>query len=326
VRGSVIDVTFADGTLPALHEALEVPLDGAGPLVLEVEAHLDPATVRCVALGPTAGLIRGMSARRTGGPLTVPVGDAVLGRMVDVLGRPTDRKGAFGPEVPRRPIHRGAPELAQYGGGIEVLHTGIKVIDLLAPLARGGKAGMFGGAGVGKTVLIMELIRTTVERYSGISIFAGVGERSREGHELLSELQTSGVLERTALVFGQMNEAPGSRWRVGLTALAQAEYFRDVEKLAAPSPRSRRSMSPPTTIPIRPWRRSSATSIRPSCCHAPWPRKASTRRSTRSAPVPCCLTRRWSGRRISRWRRRSARPSPITASCRRSSRCWAWRS
>ncbi len=176
----------------------------------------------------TAGLRRGARVLQTGGPIRVPVGEKVLGRLVNVLGSPIDRQGEFAPEIERWPIHRASPSISRQDHTREVFHTGIKVIDLLAPLARGGKAGMFGGAGVGKTVLIMELIRSTVEKYAGISVFAGVGERSREGHELLAELSASGVLKRTALIFGQMNEPPGARWRVGMTALTVAEYFRDV--------------------------------------------------------------------------------------------------
>ena len=230
VRGSVIDVTFSDGDGPLVHEALEVARKQGEPLVLEVQQHLDPGTVRTVALGVTSGLRRGAVARRTGAPLTMPVGRSVLGRLVDVLGRPTDGGVPFGADVERAPIHRRAPPFQQQGARREPFLTGIKVIDLLAPLARGGKAGMFGGAGVGKTVLITELIRTTVAQYSGVSVFAGVGERSREGHELLLELRGSGVLERTALVFGQMNEPPGARWRVALSAVTLAEHFRDVER------------------------------------------------------------------------------------------------
>ena len=230
VRGSVVDVAFPEGEPPRVLEALEVGVDGAEPLVLEVQQHLDRRTVRAVALQVTSGLMRGAPVRRTGGPLTMPVGPAVLGRLVDVLGRPTDGGPPFASDVPRLPIHRAAPPFQQQGARREPFLTGIKVIDLLAPLVRGGKAGMFGGAGVGKTVLIMELIRTTVAQHSGVSVFAGVGERSREGHELLLELRSSGVLERTALVFGQMNEPPGARWRVALAALTVAERFRDAER------------------------------------------------------------------------------------------------
>jgi F-type H+-transporting ATPase subunit beta len=229
VRGSVVDVEF-DAGAPFLHEALEVQGDGAGSLVLEVQQHVDPRTVRTVVLQVASGLRRGAVVARTHRQLTMPVGPEVLGRVLDVLGRPVDGGAPLGAEVPRLPIHREAPPFQEQGARREPFLTGIKVIDLLAPLALGGKAGMFGGAGVGKTVLIMELIRTTVARRSGVSVFAGVGERSREGHELLLELKASGMLARTALVFGQMNEPPGARWRVALAALTVAERFRDVEK------------------------------------------------------------------------------------------------
>jgi F-type H+/Na+-transporting ATPase subunit beta len=227
VHGSVIDVRFPAGILPAVDEGIEIERNERRPLIAEVQQHLDPSTVRAVALGNTAGLSRGGKVRATGASISVPVGDAVLGRLLDAVGEPAD----LGPPLPAdteyRPIHAPAPAIDRLGANLEIFHTGIKVIDLLAPLVTGGKAAMFGGAGVGKTVLIMELIRTTVERHSGISVFAGIGERSREGHELLLELKQSGVLARTALVFGQMNEPPGARWRAGLTALAIAEHFRD---------------------------------------------------------------------------------------------------
>jgi len=229
VAGSVVDVVFAAGTLPPLASAIEAAPPGAPRLVLEVQQHLSQDTVRTIALQTTSGLARGASVWATGRPVEVPVGNAVLGRLIDVIGEPTDRLGAFPADTPRWPIHRPAPTLIRQGKAGEVFWTGIKVIDLLAPLAQGGKAAMFGGAGVGKTVLIMELIRTTVERYAGLSVFAGIGERSREGHELLLELRQSSVLERTCLVFGQMNEPPGARWRVGMTALTIAEYFRDTK-------------------------------------------------------------------------------------------------
>ena len=227
VHGSVVDVRFPVGGLPGIGEAITIECDFSRPLVAEVQLHLDATTARAVALENTAGLKRGIVARATGGPIRIPVGEPVLGRLLNVIGEPTDRGPPLPPGIRRRPIHGPAPELARHGGPLEVFHTGIKVIDLLAPLVKGGKAAMFGGAGVGKTVLIMELIRTTVEQHAGISIFAGIGERSREGHELLLELRQSGVLKRTALVFGQMNESPGARWRAGLTALAIAEHFRD---------------------------------------------------------------------------------------------------
>jgi len=228
IVGSIVDVEVADGPLPPINEALRIEANGVRPIVLEVQQHLNTKTVRCVAMGDTSGLSCGTAVSDSGGPITVPVGEALLGRMVNVTGDAIDDGPDFAPDTPRLPIHREPPPLAEQGAAPEVLLTGIKVIDLLSPLARGGKAAMFGGAGVGKTVLIMELIHTTGEKYSGLSIFAGIGERSREGHELWMELKRSGVIDRTALVFGQMNEPPGTRWRVGLSALTIAEYFRDV--------------------------------------------------------------------------------------------------
>ena len=227
VHGSVVDLSFAGAMLPAINEAVAIEWDLGPPLVAEVQQHLGLAMVRAVALGGTAGLRRGTAARALGTPICAPVGDAVLGRLLGAVGEPSDRGPPLPEEIEHRTIHGPAPALERQSGTREIFHTGIKVIDLLAPLIAGGKAAMFGGAGVGKTVLIMELIRTTVERHSGISVFAGIGERSREGHELLLELGQSGVLARTALVFGQMNEPPGARWRAGLTALAIAEHFRD---------------------------------------------------------------------------------------------------
>jgi len=226
IHGSVIDARFPAGLLPGVGEGIEVERDGRA-LVAEVQQHLDSVTVRAVALDSTAGLSRGAHVRAMGTSIQVPVGDAVLGRLLDVVGNTADRGPSLPADVRYRPIHACAPAIDRLGASLEIFHTGIKVVDLLAPLVKGGKAAMFGGAGVGKTVLIMELIRTTVERHAGISVFAGIGERSREGHELLLELRQSGVLRRTALVFGQMNEAPGARWRAGLTALAIAEHFRD---------------------------------------------------------------------------------------------------
>lgn len=227
VRGSVVDIRFAPGELPAINDAVEIDHEEVRTLIAEVHQHVDQTTARAVALGSTAGLRRGAVVHRTAGPLRVPVGEAVLGRLLTATGEPADRLSPLPDDIRRQPIHVPAPPLRSQGGSPEIFRTGIKVIDLLAPLVKGGKAAMFGGAGVGKTVLIMELIRTTVEAHSGTSVFAGIGERSREGHELLLELQTSGVLKQTALVFGQMNEPPGARWRAGLTALTIAEYFRD---------------------------------------------------------------------------------------------------
>jgi F-type H+-transporting ATPase subunit beta len=226
VRGAVVDVRF-EGALPPINSALAVEWDQPETLLLEVHGHLDPSTARGVALQSTLGLKRGVKARATGGPITIPVGDAVLGRLIDVVGEMRDGGPPLPADTPRRGIHNPSPTLADARSNTEIFETGIKVIDLLAPLAQGGKAAMFGGAGVGKTVLVMELIHAMVEKYQGISVFAGVGERSREGHELLTDMQSSGVLKRTALVYGQMNEPPGARWRAPLTALTIAEYFRD---------------------------------------------------------------------------------------------------
>jgi F-type H+/Na+-transporting ATPase subunit beta len=230
VRGSVVDVAVPGGRLPAIRDAIEVAWDQPGRLLAEVQSHLEAHAVRAIALERTAGLRRGAPVRLLGGPLTVPVGDCVLGRLLDVMGEPTDRGAALPADAQRWPIHRDAPALARQSANRAVFETGIKVIDLLSPLVRGGKAGLFGGAGVGKTVLLTELIHTMIQKYAGISVFAGVGERSREGHELLLELTNSRVLDRTALIFGQMNEPPGARWRVGLTALTVAEHFRDAAR------------------------------------------------------------------------------------------------
>ncbi len=228
IRGSVVEVRFPQGKLPLINEALEVIGENGTRLVLEVQSHIDETQVRTVAMNKTSGLMRGTPVRRTHSPIAVAVGKPVLGRLVDVMGEPIDGLPAFDPQTERWPIHRASPSLARRQPGRKVFETGIKVIDLLAPMAHGGKAGMLGGAGVGKTVLVMELIHAMVRSYSGIAVFAGVGERSREGHELLLEMRRSDVMERTVLVFGQMNEPPGARWRVGLTALTIAEYFRDV--------------------------------------------------------------------------------------------------
>jgi F-type H+-transporting ATPase subunit beta len=227
VRGAVVDVSFEGDVLPAINTALVVEWDRPEPLVLEVHSHIDPTTIRGIALQATAGLARNTPVRATGAPISVPVGDAILGRLLDVIGTLRDRGPALPSDTPRRGIHNPPPTLEEEISTTTVFETGIKVIDLLAPLAQGGKAAMFGGAGVGKTVLVMELIHAMVEKYKGISVFAGVGERSREGHELLTDMQGSGVLARTVLVYGQMNEPPGARWRVPLTALTIAEYFRD---------------------------------------------------------------------------------------------------
>jgi len=230
VRGAVVDVAYEGAELPRLGDALVIAWDRPEPLTLEVQAHLDEHTVRGVALQATAGLKRGVVVRSTGGPVAIPVGDPVLGRLLDVTGTPRDNGPALPNDLPRAPIHSPAPPLGGRSPATSIFETGIKVIDLLAPLPQGGKAAMFGGAGVGKTVVVMELIHAMVQSYQGIAVFAGIGERSREGHELLSEMRRSGVLDRSVLVYGQMNEPPGARWRVGLTALTIAEYFRDKKR------------------------------------------------------------------------------------------------
>lgn len=227
VIGPVVDVHF-DGALPDIYEALQVPEAGEKKeaLVLEVQQYMGGKAVRTVAMGSTDGLARGQQVTATGKPISVPVGDESLGRMFDVLGKPLDGKDPVKGDL-RYPIHREAPDFTHQSTKAEILETGIKVIDLICPILKGGKVGLFGGAGVGKTVLIQELIRNIAEEHGGYSVFAGVGERSREGNDLYHEMKSSGVLAKTALVFGQMNEPPGVRARVALSGLAMAEYFRD---------------------------------------------------------------------------------------------------
>jgi len=227
VRGAVVDVCFEAGKLPPINSALIVEWDRPEPLILEIHSHIDPQTIRGIALQATAGLARNTKVRATGATLSAPVGEAVLGRLLDVVGTVRDGGPPLPSDIPYRSIHNAPPALESETSANAIFETGIKVIDLLAPLAQGGKAAMFGGAGVGKTVLVMELIHAMVEKYQGISVFAGIGERSREGHELLTDMEESGVLARTVLVYGQMNEPPGARWRTPLTALTIAEYFRD---------------------------------------------------------------------------------------------------
>ncbi|PZN06741.1 F0F1 ATP synthase subunit beta [Thermaerobacter sp. FW80] len=231
VIGPVVDIEFPEGKLPDIYNAIKIQAKTEQveiDLTVEAAQHLGNNVVRCVAMASTDGLQRGMPAVDTGGPITVPVGREVLGRMFNVLGEPIDGKEP--PKTKKRyPIHRPAPDVADVNPATEILETGIKVIDLICPFARGGKVGLFGGAGVGKTVIIMELIHNIAYKHGGFSVFAGVGERTREGNDLYHELKESGVLDKTALVFGQMNEPPGARLRVGLTGLAMAEYFRDEE-------------------------------------------------------------------------------------------------
>ena len=227
VAGPVVDVQFTAGRLPALQEALTVTAEGT-ERTMEVAQHVNESTVRCIMLSASEGLGKGMEVTATGHGLTAPVGEATLGRMFDPLGRPIDGKGPVD-DLPHWPIHRKAPSFAEQKPATEILETGIKVIDLLAPYAKGGKIGLFGGAGVGKTVLIQELIYNIATEHNGYSVFTGVGERTREGNDLYGEMTESGVINKTALVYGQMNEPPGARMRVALSGLTMAEYFRDVK-------------------------------------------------------------------------------------------------
>ncbi|MGP1413587.1 MAG: F0F1 ATP synthase subunit beta [Bacillales bacterium] len=229
VVGPIIDVTFPEGNLPEVLTALVIPLNENKKLVIEIEQHIGDDTVRCVAMGPTEGLVRNMEVINTHNPISVPVGKETLGRMFNVLGEPIDdiKTNIDLNKVEHLPIHREPPAFKDQVTKAEILETGIKVIDLLCPYVKGGKVGLFGGAGVGKTVLIQELIHNIATEKHGISVFAGVGERSREGNDLYNEMKETGVLDKTALVFGQMNEPPGARMRVALTALTMAEHFRD---------------------------------------------------------------------------------------------------
>jgi F-type H+-transporting ATPase subunit beta len=235
VIGVVVDVAFDEGALPSISNALRIVKEDSGngsearnEIIVEVAQHLGENTVRCVAMEPTEGLVRGMQAIDLGAPISVPVGKEVLGRVLNVIGEPVDKMGPVSTGE-RWPIHRDAPSLNDQSTNIEVLETGIKVIDLLEPYMKGGKTGLFGGAGVGKTVIIMELVRNIAMEHGGVSVFAGVGERTREGNDLWHEFKESGVIDKAALIYGQMTEPPGARLRVGLTGLTVAEYFRDVE-------------------------------------------------------------------------------------------------
>ncbi len=227
IIGPVLDIKFPDGQLPNLLNAVTVE-NGDATITLEVAQHIGDDVVRCIAMSSTDGLVRGVKAVDTGGPITVPVGDECLGRIFNLLGEPVDNQPA--PKTEERwPIHRQPPAYDEQESTTEILETGIKVVDLIAPYAKGGKIGLFGGAGVGKTVLIMELINNVAKEHGGLSVFTGVGERTREGNDLYNEMKESGVLSKTALVYGQMNEPPGARMRVGLSGLTMAEYFRDRE-------------------------------------------------------------------------------------------------
>ena len=229
IQGPVIDVKFDDNHMPELLTAIKIALGNDKYLTIEVAQHIGDDIVRCISMGPTEGLIRGMEAIDTGAPISVPVGEATLGRMFNVLGEEIDEQGKVPENIKRLPIHRAAPSFSEQTTESVILETGIKVIDLLCPYVKGGKIGLFGGAGVGKTVLIQELINNIATQQHGISVFAGVGERTREGNDLYHEMKGTGVLSKTALVFGQMNEPPGARLRVALSGLTMAEYFRDYE-------------------------------------------------------------------------------------------------
>ena len=226
IIGAVLDIKFPEGKLPKIYDAIHIAAPDGGVLTAEVAQHLGDDTVRCIAKGPTDGLVRGAEAIATGAPITVPVGEKTLGRIFNVTGDAIDKKPA--PEgVEYLPIHRKAPSFEEQSTSTEILETGIKVVDLLCPYQKGGKTGLFGGAGVGKTVLIQELIHNIATEHGGYSVFTGVGERTREGNDLYHEMEESGVINKTTMVFGQMNEPPGARMRVGLTGLTMAEYFRD---------------------------------------------------------------------------------------------------
>ncbi|MBQ1871907.1 MAG: F0F1 ATP synthase subunit beta [Lachnospiraceae bacterium] len=226
VISAVLDIKFSEGHLPEINEAIDIPLQDGKKLVVEVAQHLGDDIVRCIAMGPTDGLVRGMEAIATGGPISVPVGENTLGRIFNVLGETIDN-GEAPKNVEYMPIHRKAPAFEEQATNQEMLETGIKVVDLLCPYQKGGKIGLFGGAGVGKTVLIQELIHNIATEHGGYSVFTGVGERTREGNDLYYEMKESGVIDKTTMVFGQMNEPPGARMRVGLAGLTMAEYFRD---------------------------------------------------------------------------------------------------
>ena len=226
IIGAVLDIKFSEGELPEINDAINIQTKDGKKLVVEVAQHLGDDTVRCIAMGTTDGLVRGMDAVATGAPISVPVGEQTLGRIFNVLGEPIDEIDAP-KDVEYMPIHRKAPAFEDQATSTEMLETGIKVVDLLCPYQKGGKIGLFGGAGVGKTVLIQELIHNIATEHGGYSVFTGVGERTREGNDLYYEMKESGVIDKTCMVFGQMNEPPGARMRVGLTGLTMAEYFRD---------------------------------------------------------------------------------------------------
>ncbi len=365
VIGPVVDVHFPSGQLPELYHAVEVPLEGR-KVVMEVVQQIGGGDARCIALSSTDGISRGCEAVSTGSPITMPVGEATLGRMFNVVGEPIDGKGPV--QAKRLPIHRKPPVFTDILPATELLETGIKVIDLLAPYARGGKIGLFGGAGVGKTVLIQELIRNVAYEHGGYSVFAGVGERSREGNDLWNEMRESGVINKTALVFGQMNEPPGARLRVPLSGLTIAENFRDesgqdvllfIDNIfrftQAGSEVSALLGRMPSAVGYQPTlatemgdlqeritstKNGSVTSVqaiyvppplsriwtRRRCSPAPSPSLASTLRSIRWNPAPACSTPAFSAKSTTRPPAPCSRCWKSTASSRTSSRCSAWTS
>jgi F-type H+-transporting ATPase subunit beta len=356
IKGVVIDAQF-EGELPAIYNALEisVPAEGAATtLVAEVQQHLGDDRVRAIAMDATDGLARGLDVVDTGAQISVPVGEVTLGRIFNVLGEPVDHGDPLA-EGERWEIHRKPPAFEDLSSTVEIFETGIKVIDLLAPYVKGGKVGLFGGAGVGKTVLIQELINNIAQEHGGLSVFAGVGERTREGNDLWLEMTESGVIEKTALVYGQMNEPPGARLRVGLSGLTMAEYFRDVQnqdvllfidnifrfvqagsEVSAllgrmPSavgyqPTLATEMGALTTSPTRPRPPPSPTSTPPPCCRGRSRRRASTRPSTRSTRRHGSCSRAASRRSTTAWPPGCSRCCSATRTSRTSSPSWAWTS
>ena len=281
VLGGVVDAEFPKGELPEIYHAVAIQRPGRPPLMLEVQNHLGESRVRGLALDATEGLQRGMQAINTGAPITVPVGPSTLGRMFDVLGKPIDGLGEVKSDI-YYPIHRPAPAFEDQATSVEVFETGVKVIDLIAPFTKGGKTGIFGGAGVGKTIIIMELIRSIAKEHEGNSVFAGVGERTREGTQLYREMIESGVLKDTVLVYGQMNEPAGSRLRVALTALTMAEYFRDQGRDVLLSSTTSSVLA---CLALR-FRRCWAACLRQWATSPPWPLKWASCRSASPPPAP----------------------------------------
>ena len=325
ITGPVLDIRFKDGELPALLNAVE--LDNHGKkLVVEVAQHIGDNVARCIAMAATDGLVRGVDAVDTGGPINVPVGDACLGRVFNLLGEPVDEQPA--PEnVEHWPIHRAAPAFDEQESSTEILETGIKVVDLICPYAKGGKIGLFGGAGVGKTVLIQELIYNIATAHNGYSVFTGVGERTREGNDLYGEMRESGVLSKTALVYGQMNEPPGARMRVALSGLTMAEYFRDVkhQDVLLFIDNIFRFTQAGSEVSALLGRMPSAVGYQPTLATemgALQERITSTRKGSIPPPVSC--RRKLSARSTTRLPAPYSRFCSATRTCRTSSPSWVW--